>query len=141
MKRVLKIICFILTFSILLAVPVLAEEPTPYASTHFGIYSAYLFRTSSTSFQIWFEVDAKGMMDKLGVSSIVLQQSVSGGDWETIKTFRPTSYPSMMRTNTASHTGHVSYAGISANDYRAYVTFYAENSAGSSERSVYAYFL
>lgn len=142
MKRVLKAICLILVFSLVFSVPVMAEEEaTPYASAYFIGYGAYLYRTSTTSFQIWFDVDAKGIMDKLGVSSIVLERSISGGEWETIKIFRPSSFPDMMCTNTASHMDCVSYAGVSGCDYRAYVTFYAEKNGGSGERAVYAYFL
>lgn len=142
MKRILKAICLVLVLSMVLSVPVMAEEEiAPYASAYFVGYGAYLFRTSATSFQIWFEVDAKGTMDKLGVSSIVLERSISGGDWETIKIFRPSSFPDMMCTNTGSHTDYVSYAGVSGCDYRAYVTFYAEKNGGFGERAVYAYFL
>ena len=129
----------------LTAVPVFAETEatvSPYASSYFVSYCAYLYRTTGTQFEIWFEVNARSGMLELGVSEILLQCSTDGGEnWETIKSYYPEDYPQMICENTAMHADRVPYTGLYGEDYRAYITFYARNSGGYAKRFVYAYFI
>lgn len=142
MKQFMKMVCIVLAVSVLLAVPVFAEqEETPWASAYFISYSTYLYRTTGTQFEVWFDVSARNVMTELGVSSILLQESSDGENWTTVKTYEPEDYPQMICENTGSHAGCVSYTGLAGRDYRAYVTFYAKNSSGIGKRFVYAYFL
>lgn len=142
MKNFLKVLCAILVISMVLSVPVFAaEETNPWSSAFFVLYSTYLYRTTGTQFEIWFEVDARDVMQELGVNSILLQESSDGENWITVKTYEPEDYPQMICENTGSHAECVSYTGRTGYDYRAYVSFYAKNSSGIGERYVYAYFL
>ena len=144
MKRFSRSICVVLVIGMLLAVPVFAEtetEATPYASSYFISYCAYLYKTTGNTFEVWFEVAARDGMDELGVSEIKVQRSADGTNWTTMWTYTPENYPQMICENTGSHGDCVTYYGIAGYDYRAYVTFYAKNSRGFAERYVYAYFL
>ena len=142
MKLFLRSLCLILVISIILAVPVFAtKEATPWASNYFVYYSTYLYRTTGTEFEIWFDVVGRNIMTELGVNSIILQESSDGENWTSIKTYTPEDYPQMICENTGSHADCVSYTGRPGYDYRAYVTFYAKNSSGFGERYVYANFL
>ena len=142
MKQFLKVVCAILAIAVIMAMPVFAEqEGSPWASAYFISYSTYLYRTTGTQFEVWFDVSARNIMTELGVSSILLQESSDGENWTTVKTYEPEDYPQMICENTGSHADCVSYTGRAGYDYRAYVSFYAKNSSGFGERYVYAYFL
>lgn len=143
MKNVCKIISIILVFSILFALPVSAEEISPYASSFFGSHTAYLWKTSSTSFEVCFNVTAVGTMSQLGVNYIEIQRSTDGVNWEEdIKTYSSANYSNLIANNTVYHSGYVTYSNMqSSYQYRAYIEFYAKNSSGNRAYSgAYAYF-
>lgn len=140
MKKYVRIICVILICSILFAIPAQADTVVePRESYFFGSYVTYLYRTSSTSLQIWIEVDSNvATMDVLGVSEIVLYRSVNMNSWTKVRVYTMENYPQLVDTNTRTHVGHVTYNNASPGFYyRAYVTFYAKNSTGTGERYVY----
>jgi len=143
-KRIIRLLCVILTLSILMAVPAMANESavTPYANPYLNMYSTYLFRTSSTTFQVWFDVEGNGRQDVLGVSRIIVERyNSSDGDWDALHTYYAEDHPEMLCENTASHVGHIDCSGSSRHEFRALVTFYAENANGFGERNIYAYFI
>lgn len=141
MKRFVKLICLVLAFTMCLAIPAAAEEITPYASNYFMSYNAYLSGETSTSFEVWFSVTALRKMDKLGVEYIDILRSSDGNNWTVVKTYDSDDYPSLMATNTYSHSGHVTYTNKqSGYQYRAYVKFYAKEGNNSGVIGAYAYF-
>jgi len=142
MKRFTRYIALILVLSTLLTIPALASEnATPRASNYFGSVSVYLWKTSSTSFQIWFDVSAVSGMDKLGVSKIILQRSSDNENWTDIKTYNMADYPQMVASNTSQHSGYVPYNSYdSTKYYRAKATLYAKKGSGTAEYTVYGYF-
>lgn len=140
MKKLARVVCMILVCSLLLAVPAQAESVVESrASAFFSAYGTDLYKTSSTSFQIWFDVVSNVVtMDVLGVSEIILYRSADQQNWTKIKTYIMESYPCMVAQNTSSHDGYVSYNfATTGYYYRAYITFYAKNSTGIGERYVY----
>jgi len=143
MKRVIKLICLVLTVAIVSSMPVFAnDEVAPCASSYFSMYETYLFRTSSTTFQVWFDVTGNGPQDVLGVSRIIIERyNSSEDDWDSLHTYYATNHPEMLCENTGSHVGHIDCSGSSRHEYRAYVTFYAEKGNGFGERNIYAYFI
>jgi len=144
LKHFSRSICVILVIAMMLAVPVLAETETavtPYASSYFISYCAYLYKTTGTTFEVWFEVVARSGMDELGVSEIKVQRSADGNNWTTMRTYTPEYYPQMICEDTGAHGDCVTYTGTAGYQYRAYITFYAKNSGGYAKRYVYAYFL
>ncbi len=140
MKKTLRTICMILVLSLVLAMPAYAESTVePRGSAFFGSYSTDLYKTSSSSFQIWFDVDANvATMDVLGVSEIIVYRSPDQQSWTKMRTYTMDIYSQMVAQNTTSHGGYVTYYYATAGYYyRAYITFYAKNSTGIGERYVY----
>ena len=140
MKKGLKLVSLLLTLSLLLAVPVNAESSVESrGSIFFSSYGAAIYKETSNSFEIWYDVTANAaIMEDIGVSMIEVYQSADGENWAKIKIYEMDAYSSMIRHNTAFHTGHLTYNfAIPGYYYRAYVTFYAKNSAGIGKRFVY----
>ena len=141
MKRFVKLMCLVVIFAMCLAIPVGAEEITPYASNYFGSYSTYLSGETNTSFEVWFSVTALRKMDKLGVEYIDIERSSDGSNWTVVKTYDSDDYSNLMTTNTSSHSGHVTYSQKqSGYQYRAYIQFYAKEGNGSASHNAYATF-
>ncbi len=136
MKRFIQCVCLILILSTCLAIPAAAAEViAPRASSYFLSFSGYLWWTSSTSFMVCFDVNGVGTMDEIGVSEIRVQQSSDSSTWETVAT-----YGKIVDTNTASHSGYVTYSGaVSGYSYRALITFYAKKGTGTGTYYYYAY--
>ena len=140
MKKIFRFICMILACSLLLAVPAHAESvATPWASAFFSSYSTDLYITSSSSFQIWFDVVSNVVtMDELGVSEIALYESSDQQSWTKVKTYTMDDYSQMVDQNTSYHGGYVTYNNaIAGYYYRARITFYAKNSRGIGELDEY----
>ena len=140
MKKLMRFVCMILACSLLVAVPAQAENVVESrGSAFFSAYGTDLYVTSSSSFEIWFDVDANVVtMDVLGVSEILLYKSADQQTWQEIKMYSMNAYAGMVAYNTSSHGGCVSYNFATPGYYyRAYITFYAKNSTGIGERYVY----
>lgn len=140
MKNTLRTICMILVLSLVLAMPAYADSTVePRGSAFFGSYGTDLYKASSTSFEIWFDVDSNvATMDVLGVSEIIVYRSADQQSWTEMRTYDMEDYPEMVDDNTASHAGYVTYNYATPGYYyTAYITFYAKNSTGIGERDVY----
>lgn len=135
MKRIIRFVCILLAVSMLVpSTAFAAENVEPRVSNFFASQAAYIEELSTTKFEVWFEVTAVSGMDVLGAKTIKVQRSLDHSDWETVKTYSMDDYSSMTATNTAGHTGYVTYTGASSSYYyRAVVTFYAKNSSGIGE--------
>ncbi len=142
MNRLVRIVSLVLVFSLCAALPVAAEEISPYASSYFGSHNAYLWGTSSTSFQVWFSVSAVAGMTELGADYIEVERSSDGVNWSVVATYTKEAYPNLIAKNTGTHSTYVTYSNKqSGYQYRAYIELYAKNSAGGrGYNGVYAYF-
>ena len=141
MKKHVRFVCMILACCLLLAVPAqAASEVEPRASAFFSYYGTDLYKTTSSSFQIWFDVmaNAGSSLQVLGVSEIIVYRSADQQSWTKMRTYTMDNYPQMIAQNTSSHGGYVTYNyATTGYYYRAYITFYAKNSTGIGERYVY----
>ncbi len=140
MKKLVRVICMLLVCSLLFAVPAQAASVVePRASAFFSSYGTDLYKTSSSSFQIWFDVVSNVVtMDVLGVSEIIVYRSADQQSWTKMWTYTMDNYPEMVAQNTVGHGGYVTYNyATTGYYYRAYITFYAKNSTGIGERYVY----
>lgn len=117
---------------------VAAAASSARSSAFFMCWDSYLYKTSSNSFEVWFDVTAVNGMDELGASRIKVQRSTDASTWTTVKTYYPEDYPSMIEENTGSVYNCVTYTGTKGFFYRAYVVFYAKNSKGIGEMPDYA---
>lgn len=143
MKRLVKFLCLILALSFCLALPVAAEEAAPYASNFFGSRDAYLWRTSSTSCEAWFEVTAMYGMDELGAQFIEIEESSDGVNWSVVATYNRANYSNLIKTNTGTHSSYVTFSKMKPDcQYRMYVRLFAKDSNGNTATSSrYGYFL
>lgn len=140
MKKIMRILCVILALSVVLAIPAYAESTAePRASAFFAAYGTDLWKASSTSFEIWFDVDANAAsMDVIGVSEIIVYQSADQQSWTSVGTYEMEDYPEMTDTYINTHTGYVTYYNaIPGYYYTAYVCFYAKDYRGVGERDLY----
>ena len=137
MKRFIRIICLALVFSMVIAIPAYASEQSQRASNYFSSFKAYCYASSSTELAVYFKVFATGTMDELGASTIKVQRSSDGTNWSTVKTFTKDVYTQMKNTNTAAHATTLYCTKTSGYYYRAYVEFYAKNSAGTGSYDYY----
>ena len=140
MKRSFRFLCLIMALCLLLAFPVhAASEVEPRGSAFFSSYGTAIYEASSTSFEVWFDVNANAaIMEEIGVSMIEVYRSADQENWTKMKTYEMEDYPEMIDENTGSHTGYVTYNYATPGYYyTAYVTFYAKNSTGIGKRFVY----
>lgn len=131
MKRFYRCVCGLLAMAMLMVIPAFAAEER--ASNYFWSSSVYLHKTSATTFEAWFDVDAVSKMDELGASEIKIQRSSDGVNWTTMKTYTKESYSNLICENTGSHAACVSYTGTAGYYYRAKITLYAKKGTGSAE--------
>lgn len=132
MKRFSRMISLLLAVVMALAIPAAAmENENARASSFFGSSDVYLYKTSSTKFQAWFEVSALYTMDEVGASEIKIQESSDGENWTTVKTCTMANYSNLVCENTGAHASYVSYTGTVGKYYRAKITLYAKNSTGT----------
>lgn len=141
MKKSVRVLCLILTLSLLLAFPVHGESNAePRASAFFSSYWTFLHKTSSTSFEVWFDVTANAaVMEELGASMVEVYESPNGeNNWTKVQVYEKADYPDMIDYNTASYVSHVTYDdAISGYYYTACVTYYAKKGNGIGERFIY----
>lgn len=136
MKRKIQFASLLLVVVMLLSFPVYAEGQSR-ASNFFVVTSTYIEKVSGTTFEVWFDVTAKSLMDELGTSTIKVQRSSDGTNWTTMKTFSKSNYSQMIDEDTVWHGDCVTYTGTTGYYYRAKVTFYAKNDSGTGEYTMY----
>lgn len=137
MKRFVRLVCVLVVFSVLIAIPAYAEEQSTRASSFFSAYRAYCTKTSTTSLSVYFQVIGVGIMDELGASQIKVQKSSDGENWTTVKTFSKASNSGLIDDDTGYHSATVSCTISSGYYYRAVVTLYGKNSAGTGYKTYY----
>lgn len=138
MKRFIRCICLILVAVTLMTTPAFAAESvSARSSSFFACSSVFLWKTSDTTFEVWFDVTCLHIMEKTGASVIKVQRSGDGTNWTTMKTYKMADYPELICENTATHVGCVSYTGTCGYFYRAIITLYAKNSSGIGEVTEY----
>lgn len=138
MKRFVKGICLILSLAMLLALPAQAVETADTRSSSFFIASSvYLYETSDTTFQAWFDVTGVRIMDKIGAKEIKIQRSSDNENWTTMRTYSMEDYASLICENTSTHSACVTYTGTRGYYYRAYIKLYAKDETGTATWSRY----
>lgn len=134
MKRFIRLVCLLVVFASLAAVPAYAQEQTTRASDYLSSYGAYCTKNSSTSLSVSYLVVGTRRMDEIGATMVKVQYSSDLVNWTTAKTFYKSSYSDMTDTNTGSHGTVLTCTVPSGQYYRAQVTFYAEKDGGFAER-------
>ena len=137
MKRFLRLVCLLVVFATLAAIPAYAQEATPRASKELSSYRAYCTKKTSTSVVVSYQVFGANILDEIGANTIKVQYSSDGTNWTTAKTFQKASYPSMVNYNTGAHAGTLTATVPAGMQYRAYVVFYGEKDGSSTTRFYY----
>ena len=137
MKRFLRVICLLVAFATLAAIPAYAQEVTPRASTELSSYRAYCTKVSSTQISAFYQVIGTTALDEIGANTVKIQYSSDGTNWTTAKTFRKADYPSMVDHNTGAHALTLTATVPSGKQYRAYVEFYGKLGNNFTERYYY----
>ena len=132
MRKLIRYVCILMVVVTCLSATAVAAEATPKASSYFWSSSVYLYKTSGTTFQAWFDVQCFGIMEEVGASVIKIQRSSDGINWTTVKTYTKEAYSSLIDYNTATHASYVTYTGTAGYYYRAYIELYAKNGSGSA---------
>lgn len=134
MKRFIRLVCLLLVFASLAAIPAHAQENSARASDYLTGYGGYCTQTSSTTVVVSFQVIGTDIMDEIGANTITVQYSSDRVNWTTAHTFYKSSYPSMTITNRGAYATDLSCTVPAGKYYRAKITFYAEKDGGFSER-------
>ena len=137
MKRFLRLVCLLVVFATLAAVPSYAQEITPRASNELSAYRAYCTKKTSTSVVVSYQVIGTTALDEIGANTIKVQYSSDGVNWTTAKTFTKAVYTSMVNYNVSAHAGTLTATVPSGKQYRAYVEFYGEKDGGLTARGYY----
>ena len=140
MKRFIKHICLILSLVMLLTIPAYAvEADNSRASNYFGSSAVYLYKTSSTSFQAWFDVTCVRTMDKVGAKEIKIQRSTDNENWTTVATYSMNdNYSALIRENAPGYMSCVNYTATRGYYYRAFYRLHAEDETGTATWSRYS---
>lgn len=134
MKRFIRLLCLLVVFASLAAIPAYAQEQSARASNEISTYRAYCTKNSSTSLSVSFQIMGTDTMDEIGVTTVKVQYSSDQTNWTTAKTFYSSSTSGMTDTDTGYHAGVLTCTVPSGKYYRAKVTFYAEKGGNLSER-------
>ena len=135
MKRFIRLLCLLVVFASLAAIPAYAQEQSARASNEISTYRAYCTKNSSTSLSVSFQIMGTDTMDEIGVTTVKVQYSSDQTNWTTAKTFYSSSTSGMTDTDTGYHAGVLTCTVPSGKYYRAKVTFYAEKDGSFTERT------
>jgi hypothetical protein len=105
------------------------------ASLYLSSYSAWATAKNNGNVQIDFDVAAKSLADKVGVTQIINQKK-NGSSWNDVHTFSSNTTSGMLASNALFNCGDVTYAGTAGGEYRAVVTVYAKIGSGSDSKTV-----
>lgn len=131
MKRLTKGICVLLVCVMVLSTVAIAAEPVePRGSDFFAYSCVYFWRKTGQTYEIWFDVTTKGIMQEVGARKIIVQRSTDGENWVTARTILKEDYPHMTTLDDFQYTNCVTFAATNGYCYRAVVYLYARNSTG-----------
>lgn len=122
-----RLIALIMMFVVIFSMSTVANA-TFFASEYINSCYAYTDVSSNGRVRVSFDINATGVMDVLGVQTIIIQEQAPGSNrWSSIATLSSDDYSSMLAYNKKDYASEVSYyGGKSGYSYRAKVYFYAE---------------
>lgn len=134
MKRFIRLVCLLLVFTSLAAIPAYAQENSARASAYLNAYGGYCTQTSSTTVVVSYQVIGTSSMDEIGANTVTVQYSSDQVNWTTAHTFYKSSNPGMTINNRAVYATDLYCTVPAGKYYRAKITFYAEKDGGFAER-------
>lgn len=114
------------------------NQPTPYASSYLEDYYVALSAKGNGKMLISMGVDGVGTQDKIGVSSIDIEEK-ENGKWSYYDTLYSVDYDDFFAFNTWEYTGAVAFYGTPGLSYRVTVYVYAQKGSGFDTGYVVSY--
>lgn len=129
-KRPVRILLVLLCMTMLCSIPAYAAETR--ASDRIYRSAVSLSKKSNGDLSVYFSVQATGIMEKIGATSVAIQRS-SGSGWTTEFTFSTSNTPALLAEDTdwngMTLTYSPRYTGV---EYRAVAMIYAKDAEGIS---------
>lgn len=133
-KRLWRTISILLCLSMICSISAYAAEAR--ASSRISGCSATLEKLSNGDLKLKFSITATGIMDSLGASSVVIER-YNGNKWAEEQTYSFSDTPELQTSGENRYTVTLVITPQYADsNYRAEVTFYAEDSSGSNTKPV-----
>lgn len=139
MKRIFSVVLIILLllsfFCTALAAGPEGGIANPQSSLYLGLYEVDLVPVGNGQMAIEMSVTATGMMTKLGVLSLYIEQKINGS-WVEFDTVYGVNHSDFYAYNDVSYLGEYFFNGVAGRQYRVTMTAYARNSTGSDTGEV-----
>lgn len=133
-KWPIHILSILLCMAMLCGIPAHAAEIR--ASDRIYHSTATLSKASNGNLSVFFSVQATGIMEKIGATSVAIQRS-SGSGWTTEYTFNTSNTPALLTGNTDWHGMALTYTPrFSGVEYRAVVMIYVKDATGASTQQL-----
>lgn len=133
-KWPIRILSVLLCMVMLCGIPVHAVETR--ADDRIYRSTVTLSKTSNGTLSIDFSVQATGVMEKIGATSVAVQRSTGSG-WTTEYTFSTSNAPAILAENTDRHSMTLTYSPRYAGaEYRAVVMVYVKDATGISTQQL-----
>lgn len=129
--RLVKIISMILALGAVFGIganALAAEAVQPRANNYINDAKASISAIGSGKVKISFTVTGTGVMDEIGVSSIIVYESTDQTNWTGVAMYPYNTNPNLVAFNTTTLSSSVTYSGVAGRYYKAYVCFWAGNS-------------
>lgn len=128
------ILSALLCMAMLCSIPTHAVETR--ASDRISRTTATLSKASNGDLSVYFSVQATGIMEKIGATSVAIQRS-SGSGWTTEYTFNTSNTPALLVKNSDWHGMVLTYPPrFSGVEYRAVVMIYVKDATGISTQQL-----
>lgn len=108
------------------------------ASSYLSTYKVALTAKSNHRMAIDASVDGTGMMDKIGVSVVDIDQKINGV-WSDYDTLYAIDNPTFYQYNSVSYRDTISFYGTQGVQYRVTLTVYASKNGGAHTGTITSY--
>lgn len=130
-KRITKALFIFVLLSCLTAnaLAISTDGNSPRASLYLSSYSVDLFAIGNGQMAVEMDVTATGLMSKVGVYSLYIEQKING-TWQEYDTVYGMYHSDFYEYNNFSYLGEYIFNGVSGRQYRVTMTALASNSTG-----------
>ncbi len=129
-KQAIQIVLVLLCAAMLCSAPAYAVETR--ASERIDLSGVTIGKTSNGDLSAYFIVEACGMMDVIGATSVEIQRYTFTG-WVTEYTFTSEKNPALLTTDSIWHSARLTYEPLfPGKTYRAVANIYVKNETGTT---------
>jgi len=131
-KNAIRIITVFVFMLLLMSTAIAIEPPgenAPESSYYLSSYGVDLVALGNGEMSVGMDVIGTGVMNKIGVSVLRIEQKVNGS-WEPYSIILGMTQPDFYMYNTNAYIGEYIFTGTAGVQYRATITAYAKNSSG-----------